>query len=112
MFVGVVFKLQHWPAANLIMLIGAAVSIARLALFFFKKKRVIYHWFYFIGAIAVVAWLMLYLVFDIQQSWMKVFFMSLMGLGFAGYLLKPSDKDGLLNEDIQREEEEEANEDV
>lgn len=112
MFIGVIFKVQHWPFGNLIILFGVTVSFLRILFAFFKKTRSIYYWFYLIGALAVIAWLLLYLVFDIQQPWMKLVFMSFMALGFMGYLLKPSNKDGLLKEDLQKEEEEEANEDI
>ncbi|MFM9985859.1 MAG: hypothetical protein ACKVOK_11540 [Flavobacteriales bacterium] len=109
-FFGVIFKFQHWPFGNLIIVAGVAVSLLRIFVAFFKRQRNVYAWLYLIGALAVVCWIVLYMVFDLNAPWIKLLFMALFAFGFIGYLLKPSNKEGLLKEDLLKEEEEEAEE--
>lgn len=105
-FIGVIFKLQHWPWATMMLIAGSGITLLRLSLIFLKRKRQSHEWLYFLGGMAVIVWIILFFVFDVRSSLVKLVFMLLFAAGILGYLFKPSNKAGLLKEDIQKEEEE------
>jgi NAD/NADP transhydrogenase beta subunit len=66
--VGLVMLFLKWPFSTLVMTIGLFGLLLRRALFFFRKKRTIYDWLYFVARIVFTLAIGAQLAFQIRMS--------------------------------------------
>ncbi len=85
LIIGVVFHIQHWPAARLITLTGLMGMMVRSAIFFFSKKRNVAEWSYFTGRqLFSVLVVMLFIGIPFDRRYLIVSFLLFAG-GWAFY---------------------------
>ncbi len=102
---GAMFKIQHWPYANWLILSGGAVFLLRSVLIFFAKQRVTFEWLYFIGQMAVVAFLILRFVFNFRDKMIVTIVLSLFAIGFLANLFSwPGNRQAILPGEEEKED--------
>jgi hypothetical protein len=102
---GAMFKIQHWPFANLLILIGGAVFLLRSVLIFFSRPRMVFEWLYFVGQMSIVAFLILRFVFNYRDRLIVTIVLSLFAIGFLANLFNwPGNREATLPGEEEKEE--------
>jgi|JI10StandDraft_1071094.scaffolds.fasta_scaffold01946_1 small-conductance mechanosensitive channel len=100
--IGMVFRIQHWPGASLIISASLLLILVRSFIFFFTKKRLLYEWLYFIGRITLIIALAINFGFIPLQKTVMLTVLGVFSLGVLAFVFRkrtPADDEPEKQED-------------
>lgn len=90
--IGVIFNIQDWPCAQLIMAIGLFFAMVKSAIYFFVKVRPFHEWIYFLARITLFVFLLINFGFVQLRSSTFAVILSIYALGVIVHLVKSKPK--------------------
>jgi hypothetical protein len=84
--IGLVFRVQHWPGARLILLFAMLMIMVRSFIFFLSSSRKWFEWIYFSSRITLMIALVYQFAWDFGNSTFMVFSLSFFSCGVLLYL--------------------------
>lgn len=86
--IGLIFRVQHWPGARLILLVAMLLIMLRSFIFFLSTRRKWFEWIYFTSRIALMIALAYQFGWDFGNSRFMIFALAFFCFGVLLYLFK------------------------